>query len=120
MRAQEPNGRIVVINPNSSEVVTASIDDALDPLRTADGPVIDCLTLAEGPPGIETQCHVDGVVGPMCEIIRREDARADAPLARPLLVCQRRVNVPEEVTHVTGGAVGEPLPAAHRRQPLER
>jgi len=78
MRAQEPNGRVVVINPNSSEVVTASIDDALDPLRTADGPVIDCLTLAEGPPGIETQCHVDGVVGPMCEIIRREDARADA------------------------------------------
>ena len=65
MSTQEPNGRIVVINPNSSEAVTASIDDALNPLRNADGPDIDCLTLAEGPPGIETQCHVDGVVGPM-------------------------------------------------------
>ena len=78
MSTQEPNGRIVVINPNSSEAVTASIDDALNPLRNADGPDIDCLTLAEGPPGIETQCHVDGVVGPMCEMIRHENACADA------------------------------------------
>ena len=47
-------GRITVINPNSSQAVTQSIDKALDPLRWAGGPLIDCLTLAEGPPGIET------------------------------------------------------------------
>ncbi|HJM91917.1 MAG TPA: aspartate/glutamate racemase family protein [Alphaproteobacteria bacterium] len=70
--------RIVVINPNSSVDVTAGIDAAMAPLRFADGPVIDCLTLAEGPPGIETQRHVDGVVGPLCELIEREDNGADA------------------------------------------
>ena len=30
--------RILVINPNSSAVVTAAMDRALDPLRAADGP----------------------------------------------------------------------------------
>ena len=70
--------RIVVINPNSSIDVTAGIDAAMAPLRFADGPRIDCLTLAEGPPGIETQRHVDGVVGPLCDMIQREDNSADA------------------------------------------
>ena len=71
-------GRITVINPNSSEAVTQSIDKALDPLRWAGGPVIDCLTLTEGPPGIETQFHVDGVIAPLSELIRTEDAETDA------------------------------------------
>lgn len=70
--------RIVVINPNSSQVVTDGIDEAMAPLRFADGPQIDCLTLAEGPPGIECQRHADSVVGPICDLIRREDNRADA------------------------------------------
>ena len=70
--------RIVVVNPNSTEAVTRGIDEAVAPLRFADGPEIDCLTLAEGPPGIETQRHVDGVVGPLCDLIGREDNRADA------------------------------------------
>ena len=46
--------RIVVINPNSSAAVTAAIDRALAPLRMEGGPEIDCVTLREGPPGIET------------------------------------------------------------------
>jgi len=71
-------GRIVVINPNSTQAVTDGIDEALAPLRFADGPAIDCLTLAEGPPGIESQRHVDGVVGPLCGLIEREDNQADA------------------------------------------
>ena len=71
-------GRITVINPNSSDAVTESIDKALEPLRWAGGPVIDCLTLSEGPPGIETQCHVDGVVAPLSDLIRTEDATTDA------------------------------------------
>ena len=70
--------RITVINPNSSDTVTQSIDNALDPLRWTGGPVIDCLTLREGPPGIETQCHVDGVISPLSDLIRAEDATTSA------------------------------------------
>ena len=70
--------RITVINPNSSDTVTQSIDKALDPLRWTGGPVIDCLTLREGPPGIETQCHGDGVISPLSDLIRAEDATTSA------------------------------------------
>ena len=78
MDKSKPTGRITIINPNSSEAVTKSIDEAVDPLRWSDGPVIDCLTLKEGPPGIETQCHVDGVVAPLSDLIRKEDATTDS------------------------------------------
>jgi len=56
---------IYVINPNSTEAVTAAIDEAMEPLRSDDGPAIECLTLAEGPPGIQTQRDVDGVIAPL-------------------------------------------------------
>ena len=69
--------RIIVINPNSSLACTEGIDAALDGLRLAGGPEIECLTLAEGPPGIETQAHVDGVVEPLCRLIAGQDSRAD-------------------------------------------
>ena len=78
MDKSNPTGRITIINPNSSEAVTKSIDEAVDPLRWSEGPVIDCLTLQEGPPGIETQCHVDGVVAPLSDLIRKEDATTDS------------------------------------------
>jgi len=58
---------IYVINPNSTQAVTDGIDEALEPLRSSDGPQIECVTLAEGPPGIESQRHVDGVVAPLCK-----------------------------------------------------
>jgi allantoin racemase len=67
--------RIVVVNPNSTEAVTAAIERALAPLRMVGGPSIECLTLAEGPPGIETQAHVEQVVQPLWRLVR---ARADA------------------------------------------
>lgn len=68
---------IVVINPNSTEAVTAAIDAALEPLRLAGGPAITCVTLADGPPGIETQAHVEQVVQPICRLVRaRYDAAA--------------------------------------------
>ena len=51
--------RILVINPNSTEAVTAGIDSAMEPLRMSGGPAIECVTLKEGPPGIETQAHLD-------------------------------------------------------------
>ncbi|WP_372610306.1 aspartate/glutamate racemase family protein [Aquicoccus sp.] len=56
---------IYIINPNSSQHVTDGIDRAVDPMRAASPVPIIARTLAEGPPGIETQAHVDGVVGPM-------------------------------------------------------
>jgi allantoin racemase len=66
--------RIVVINPNSTVAVTSAIDAALQPWRMAGGPAIECVTLAEGPPGIETQAHIEQVVPPICRLVR---ARGD-------------------------------------------
>ena len=70
--------RIIVINPNSSTEVTHGIDRALDDFRKGSGDEIDCLTLAEGPPGIETQRHVDSVVMPLCRLVESQDNRASA------------------------------------------
>ncbi len=70
--------RILVINPNSTEAVTRGIDEACAPLRMAGGPAIECVTLTEGPPGIETQQHVDGVVAPLIELVRSREKDYDA------------------------------------------
>src|SRR5215470_12625893 len=70
--------RIIVINPNSSATVTRAIDAAVEPLRSPSGPAIECLTLPEGPPGIETQRHVDEVVTPLCRLVEQQDNRASA------------------------------------------
>lgn len=67
---------ILVINPNSTEAVTRGIDEACAPLRMAGGPGIEAVTLKEGPPGIETQQHVDGVVPHLLNVIRTQDAEA--------------------------------------------
>jgi allantoin racemase len=56
------SGTIYVINPNSTERVTRGIDEAVAPLRIAGGPAIECLTLANGPPGIQSQRDVDGLI----------------------------------------------------------
>lgn len=70
--------RILVINPNSTAAVTHGIDQALEPLRMAGGPQFECVTLAEGPPGIQTQQHVDGVIGPLTQIIAQRQRDCDA------------------------------------------
>ena len=57
--------RILVINPNSSADVTQRMSRALDGLRFQGGPRIDCMTLEEGPPGIETDRHIAQVAGPI-------------------------------------------------------
>jgi allantoin racemase len=64
---------ILVINPNSSATVTRGIDEACEPLRMRDGPQIECVTLREGPPGIETQQHVDGVVAPLVKLVQERE-----------------------------------------------
>jgi allantoin racemase len=72
------NERILVVNPNSTEAVTQSIDEAMAPLRFPGGPEIQCLTLAEGPPGVETQSHADSVIAPLCRLIAARDNEASA------------------------------------------
>ena len=67
--------RILVINPNSTEAVTRGIDQAVEPLRMTGGPAIDCVTLKEGPPGIETQQHVDGVVPHLLSLVSQKDTQ---------------------------------------------
>ncbi len=62
--------RILVINPNSTDAVTRAIDDAMTPLRIIGGPGIDCMTLREGPPGVESQSDADGVIAPLCRAVR--------------------------------------------------
>jgi allantoin racemase len=69
--------RILVINPNSNEAVTAGIQAALWPLAFADGPEIVCMTLAEGPYGIETQADVESVAMPLRHLIESDNG-ADA------------------------------------------
>ena len=68
--------RILVINPNSSVEVTNAMDRGLDALR----PWLNCeivsTTLAEGPPGIETQAHVESVVQPTARLMQENPASA--------------------------------------------
>lgn len=57
--------RILVINPNSNEMVTEGLRQALAPLAFTEGPEILCESLPEGPAGIETQEHVESVTLPL-------------------------------------------------------
>ena len=70
--------RILVINPNSTEAVTQGIDEAMAALRIPGGPAIDCMTLKEGPPGIETQQQVDGVIPHLLHLVREREAEYSA------------------------------------------
>ncbi len=68
-------GPIVVINPNSNTHVTNGLVEALHGFKHAGGPKIECLTLAEGPFGIQSQVDSDSVVIPLVELV---NARPDA------------------------------------------
>ena len=70
--------RILVINPNSTDAVTQGIDDAMAPLRIPGGPEIRCVTLAEGPPAVESQSDADRVILPLCRLIREAEAHTAA------------------------------------------
>ena len=90
--------RILVINPNSNEAVTKGLDDALVPIRFADGPQVECRTLAEGPLGIETQEHVESVTLPLARMVgaaRGIDAVVIACYSDPgLHICREASRVP--------------------------
>lgn len=66
---------LIVINPNSSKSVTQGIDQAVDPLRSLGVP-IRCVTLNEGPPGIETQAQSDRVIAPMLDLAAKLEPHA--------------------------------------------
>lgn len=68
-------GPVVVVNPNSNPEVTAGIDAALAGFRRPGAPAIECLTLAEGPFGIESQIDSDAVTLPLARLV---EARRDA------------------------------------------
>jgi Asp/Glu/hydantoin racemase len=56
---------IHILNPNSSQTVTEGIARAVAPMQALSKVPILCHRLEAGPPGIETQAHVDGVVAPL-------------------------------------------------------
>jgi allantoin racemase len=66
--------RILVINPNSSEACSAGISAVLAPFRFAGGPVVDVVTLKEGPPAIYSWRDWHAVVEPMCRLVERREA----------------------------------------------
>lgn len=73
---QGARSRILVINPNASEAVTAAIDATVAPLRLAQGPDIVVERLAEGPTGIASQQDADSVIMPLAARVARHDADA--------------------------------------------
>jgi allantoin racemase len=66
--------RILIINPNSSEACSAGISATVAPFRFAGGPVVEVVTLREGPPAIYSWQDWHSVVGPMCRLVERERA----------------------------------------------
>ncbi len=69
---------IFVINPNSNEQVTSGIDAALAPLRVSGGPTISCLTLKDGPVGVQCQRDIDLLIAPLLELVRQHEQEAAA------------------------------------------
>lgn len=89
--------RILVINPNSNEVVTRGLAEALVPLASPQGPAIDCVTLAEGPFGIESQADVESVALPLARRVANDpaDAYVIACYSDPgLAVCREATGKP--------------------------
>ena len=72
-----PAKEIIVINPNSNEHVTSSMNTALEPLRLTNGPIIRSVTNVDGPSGIESQQDADSAAVQVIDIIKRNNS-ADA------------------------------------------
>jgi Asp/Glu/hydantoin racemase len=107
--------QIVLINPNSDEEMTNAINLSIAPLRFKDGPKIKCITLAEGPPGIETDAEVQSVIAPLCKLACSLEARtaafinacfSDPGLAQLRAVVQRPVFGIAESALLTAMALG--------------
>ncbi len=68
--------RILVINPNSNDAVTKGLETALAPLAFKDGPEIVCMTLKEGPFGVETQADAESVTLPLRRLVEADKTSA--------------------------------------------
>lgn len=69
--------KILVINPNSNPAVTEGLAECLAPLAIEGAVEIECMTLAEGPFGIETVLESESVVLPLRRVVlERDDADA--------------------------------------------
>ena len=83
---------ILVINPNSNDSVTAGMARELRGFHFPDGPEIECVSLHEGPFGIESQADVEAVTFPLMKMVserRNIDAFVIACYSDPgLHVCR--------------------------------
>jgi allantoin racemase len=69
---------LYVINPNSTTSVTDGIDAALAPLRAPGMPDIRCITLQQGPAGVQTQRQIDDLISPLCARVQALEKDASA------------------------------------------
>jgi Asp/Glu/hydantoin racemase len=67
--------QILVINPNSNDAVTQGFAGVLARYDPGNGPEIRCITLVEGPFGIESQADAESAVMPLCRLV---EANRDA------------------------------------------
>ena len=69
--------QILVINPNSNETVTEGISKELQSFNFSDGPEIVCVSLTQGPFGIESQADIEFVKLPLRNMVsERKDIEA--------------------------------------------
>jgi allantoin racemase len=71
-------GPIVVINPNSSEAVTAGIARAVARFSLPGGPAVECVTLHAGPAAVQTQRDIFAVALPLLALAERYESHASA------------------------------------------
>ena len=90
--------KILVINPNSNEVVTKGMAEELQSFNFSDGPEIVCVSLTQGPFGIESQADVESVKLPLRNMVsdRKDiDAFVIACYSDPgLQVCREATESP--------------------------
>ena len=90
--------QILVINPNSNEAVTEGMAKELQSFNFSDGPEIVCVSLTQGPFGIESQADVESVKLPLRNIVsdRKDiDAFVIACYSDPgLQVCREATDRP--------------------------
>ncbi len=69
-------GRVIVVNPNSTERISAQVDDAVRDLAEGLGIEVEVITSTGGPPAIESDEEVVASVEPMIEIAAGHEADA--------------------------------------------
>ena len=73
---------IRIINPNSNDSVTQAMSEAVEPLRLNNGPKIDCVTIANGPFGVESDEDVR-----VAATLVKEEIKSDREAAAFVIAC---------------------------------